>query len=118
MKARKDGRVPASPELQKALEEHHALFKKTFGRDPNPTDPVIWDPDVTTRPVPLAVERSERAFDTFCEIAGRLGMIPPQILFAMKKTRLFITDQNIGTHAPEDIVAWKAALAEYQEAHP
>jgi hypothetical protein len=114
----KPDQVVMSDQTRKALEEQHALFKKTFGRDPAPDDPIIWDPDVTSRPVPLAIGRSERAFDTFCDIAERIGLIPPEIVHAMRKTRVIITDGDADTFSQEERDAWNAAVVEYRESHP
>ena len=41
------------------MEERRAAFRKKFGRDPGPGDPVFFDPDADT-PTAITPERMER----------------------------------------------------------
>lgn len=111
------GQVVVTDEIRKALEARHARFKKTFGRDPYPTDPLIWDEDETSRPVPLPIDRSEIAFDKYCDAAEEIALIPSDILHAMRKTRLIITQENAASQSEEDLAAWSEALREYRKGH-
>jgi len=48
-----------SPELASALEKQQEAFRRKFGRDPGPDDPVFFDPDADT-PQPLDADEVDR----------------------------------------------------------
>lgn len=102
-------KIETTPEIRKALDEQHALFVKTFGRNPSPTDPFIWDEECTDRPVELPIDRSEIAFSTFCDKAEKLGLISHEVAYAMRKTRL-----NPQKLVAADASAWNEAVEEYR----
>jgi hypothetical protein len=102
-------KIETTPEIRKALDEQHALCVKTFGRNPSPTDPFIWDEECTDRPVELPIDRSEIAFSTFCDKAEKLGLISHEVAYAMRKTRL-----NPQKLVAADASAWNAAVEEYR----
>jgi hypothetical protein len=43
-RAHETGKVPMTAELHAALEDQLKLFKKRFGREPGPNDPLFFDP--------------------------------------------------------------------------
>lgn len=92
----------------KILRMQLKAFRKKFGRDPRPGEPVFFDPDADTpKPIPKAVmEEGMR------EVAKYL---PPDIAFAYLKTGgLLLTEMNIHLMSAEDLAEWDAAIEEYR----
>lgn len=93
----------------KILRKQLKAFRKKFGRDPEPGEPVFFDPDADTpQPIPKAVmEEGMR------EVAK---LLPPQIGYAYLKTGgLLLTEDNMHKFSDEDLEAWNAAIDEYYE---
>ena len=49
----KTKQIKMDPELTRAMKNQLRAFKKKFGREPGPNDPVFFDPDADT-PQPIA----------------------------------------------------------------
>jgi hypothetical protein len=62
-------------------------FRKKFGRDPRKGEPLIFDPDAD-EPVPYPAKKMEAELAEAFRKAG----VPPQIIYAFKKTGLLIMD--------------------------
>lgn len=93
----------------KILRMQLKAFRKKFGRDPGPGEPVFFDPDADTpQPIPKAVmEEGMR------EVAK---LLPPQIAYAYLKTGgLLLTEDNMDKFSDEDLEEWNAAIDEYYE---
>jgi hypothetical protein len=101
--------VPMTPRVRDALEAQLILFRRKFGRDPGPNDPVFFDPDKDV-PTPIDPEPDVVAA---LEKAG----VNPAIIFAYRKTGLLITGDNFEGYAPEDLAEWDAAMQEYLNAN-
>jgi len=101
VKFEKGGRVDKI--LKKQLKE----FRKKFGRDPGPGDPVFFDPNADTpQPIPRAVlEQGMRDVAQF---------LPPHIAYAyLKLDGLLVTEENMHLIPPEDLAEWNAAIDEF-----
>ena len=92
------------------LEEQRAAFRRKFGREPGPDDPVFFDPDADT-PQPMDLEAVERESIMAMVKAG----IDPAFIYASRKTGLIVTEENQHLLTEEDRQAWMDALAEYDE---
>jgi hypothetical protein len=68
-----------SPELQRIMKDQLSAFKKKFGRDPGPNDPVFFDPDAKTPQ--LISEAKLRRLLT--EVAEEAGLNPDHVLAAL-----------------------------------
>lgn len=91
----------------KILKKQLRAFRKKFGRDPGPGDPVFFDPDADTpQPVPqAAIDATMRQVAEF---------LPPQIAYACLKTGgLLLTEENYHLMSDEDLAEWNAAVDEY-----
>ena len=40
--------VPLTPDVVSALERQREAFRRKFGREPGPSDPLFFDPDIDT----------------------------------------------------------------------
>lgn len=95
----------------KILKKQLRAFRKKFGRDPGPGDPLFFDPDADT-PQPISRAVMEEGMR---EVAK---LLPPDIAYAYLKTDgLLLTVENEHLMAPEDLEAWHAAIEEYWAMH-
>ena len=100
--------TPIHPRAEEILRAQQAEFRKKFGRDPGPGDPVFFDPDVD-EPAPFSQVRMEAETLDAMRRAGA----PPQILYASRKTGLIVTESS-KDHIPADRRAeWDSAIDEY-----
>jgi hypothetical protein len=79
-------------------------FRKKFGRDPLPGEPVFFDPVAS---VPTATSEAKWRQ----EMLEVLSDLPPQFAYAYAKTGLLLLLEEQAEHYPPDAVAeWKAAI--------
>jgi hypothetical protein len=78
-----------TPEAVETLKRQREAFRKQFGRDPGPNDPVFFDPDVST---PTSMSPVELEADTIrgLEQAGA----PPQVIYASATISLACIDRG------------------------
>jgi hypothetical protein len=104
--------IPLSRELAKALKKQRKAFIKKFHREPGPDDPIFWDESAAT-PQFQTAEQAHAAFDKIVAAAEHAGL-PPALIYAMRKTRRIVTEQNKQHLTAEDIAEWDAAIAEFK----
>lgn len=92
----------------RAMRAQLKAFRKKFGRDPGPDDPVFFDPDSDT-PKPL----DTGGFDALILDALEASGAPPEVIYAHKKTgRLGV--RGMMDNWPADAVQeWEEPIAEY-----
>jgi hypothetical protein len=95
-------------EVQKAIEAQLKAFRQKFGRDPRPGEPLIFDPDAP-EPTPYPENRMVAELVEAMQKAGT----PPEIIYAFKKTGLFLIESSPAS--PRDRNEWNNAIAEYFE---
>lgn len=96
-------------EAVNALQElSSALFRKKFGREPGPDDPVVFDPDADT-PQRTSQEKHQQLLAKIGEAAG----LPPHFVYAMRQTGFVVTEHNISIMPKEKIELWERAIDEY-----
>ena len=96
-------------EAMRALEEQREYFRKKFGREPEPGDPLFFDPDVDT-PIALDQERINAQLTQAMASAG----LDPCLIYAFRRTGLIVTEDNLGLLSQEDLAEWNAAIEEYE----
>jgi hypothetical protein len=94
--------------VRDALLEQRAAFRAKFGRDPGPNDPLLFDPD-KDEPTPIG----EARLDAEMLEAMRKTGVPPQIIFAYRKTGRLLLEGNRDLYPPEAQSEWDAAINEY-----
>lgn len=57
--------------------------------------------------------KDEEGFRLMIEAAAESGM-PPEFIYAMHKTRLFITEDNMQRMSEAQIDSWNSAIEEYK----
>lgn len=99
--------VEMTPEVADALRQQEQSFKEKFGRDPDPNDPLFFDPDADT-PQEMSGEKIDKVTIEAMVKAG----IDPSYIYAFKKTGLLVTTDNWDKLSPEDQAEWMAAISE------
>lgn len=97
--------------IDKILKKQLRAFRKKFGRDPGPNDPVFFDPNADT---PQRISRADidEGMRMFAE------GLPPHIAYAYLKTDgLLPFEDNLHLFSEEDLAEWKAAVDEYWRLH-
>lgn len=85
-----------------------ALFRRKFGREPGPDDPVVFDPDAET-PQRASQEKHQQLLAKMGEAAG----LPSHFVYAMEQTGFIVTEHNIMIMPKEKIEMWERAIDEY-----
>lgn len=100
------------PEIDEILEELRTRFRDKFGRDPEPDDPIFFDPHVEV-PLPLKREALDEMWGRLAAVLLCTGEIAPEAAYAMKKTGLLVTDATRDLLTNEERTIWQAAITEY-----
>src|SRR5262245_52705467 len=109
-KRRKVDRVAKmTPVVEEALRHQLDAFRKKFGRDPGPNDPVLFDPDADV-PTPMSLAD----YDDEVLAAMNKANLPPEYAYAFKKTGLLGIAADKSSWPPENIKEWNDAVDEYR----
>ena len=100
--------LPINEETARALKSQQEKFRKKFGREPGPGDPVFFDPDSDT-PKPRDMSELHSVMQQSLKEMGAR----PSIIYAHNKTGVLATDENWDLLSPEDQAQWNAAIEEY-----
>ena len=90
-----EGVVKMTPEVHAVLLQQQEAFRKKFGRDPGPGDPMFFDPDAD-EPTPMSM--SDEEYDNEVLEAMRKAGAPPQFLHAYRKTGLIGVEYGSVAH--------------------
>ena len=107
----------AGLDLDRLKELHAEGFRKRFGRDPTPDDPMQWDPDAPgDEPVPMPFIRHCVETFQFLEMAK----FPRRMLYAYAYTGFMNHPRATGrTDIPEaDVVEFEQRVEEFVEMDP
>jgi hypothetical protein len=85
------------------------LFRKKFGRDPRPDDPIFLDPDADE---PRPVEEAKVGTAT-AQAMKDAGMDPAKI-YAFQRTGMLVTGDNLEKWSSEDLDEWNATIQEFE----
>jgi hypothetical protein len=104
----KTTKIKLAPPVLEAFEQQREAFRKKFGRDWGPNDPIFFDTDAD-EPTQISQVRME------AEIVDALreGGAPPEIAYAYKKTGLLYLGGDNSLWPREHVEEWEAAVAEY-----
>jgi hypothetical protein len=94
----------ARPLLKKQI----ALFKKKFGREPRPDEPLFFDPAAAV-PRRLQLEPMEADIVKAMKEAN----IHPRLIYAFEKTGRLLSAATLKKLSKAEQAEWHAALAEY-----
>ena len=100
--------IPLSAGAQQAIERQLDAFRKKFGRNPRPEDPIFFDPDADD-PVPITQEKYDEAMVEAMTTAG----LDPVLMYAYKRTGRLVTESNRHLLTREELREWNDAVDEY-----
>jgi hypothetical protein len=103
--------IPLSPEARAAIEHQLAAFRKKFGREPGPTDPIFFDPDAD-EPRPISQQTQDDDERRIVEAMAKAG-INPALIYAFKKTGRIVTAMNKELLSQQEMAEWEDAIDEY-----
>lgn len=107
--------IKLPPEAKSALEDQLVAFRKKFGREPGPNDPIFFDP---TKDIPTFIEAGSSAddemqkalFQRFLEAGAEARHI-----YAYKKTGRMGLEATLEYWPADARAEWEAAIAEFHE---
>ena len=94
--------------LREVLLAQKRAFRRKFGRNPKPGDPIFFDPDAA-EPAMLSHHQAEELLVRSLRVANA----PAPFIYAYKKTGLLVTDENIDRLKMDQLKRWDQAVAEY-----
>lgn len=104
--------IPLDDESRKIIEHQLEAFRKKFGREPGPEDPIFFDPDADI-PKPYDLERFRKNWNELMDEAVRNDAIPPELAYAAKKTGFIVTETNKDKLTRQQLKEWDDAVQEY-----
>ncbi|SRR6266568_1213767 len=105
-------KIRLDKESREAIEQQIAAFRKKFGREPGPNDPIFFDPDADT-PQPYPEEKFRREWNEVMDEAVRTGGIRPELAYATKKAGFIATESNKKKLTKQQLKEWDDAVQEY-----
>jgi hypothetical protein len=110
----KGKKIPLTPETREAIEKQLQAFREKFHREPEPDDPIFFDPEADT-PQLISEARMTAMFQEVLNAAKEKTDIRPELLYAMEKTGRIVTERNKHLLSREEMAEWNAAIDEYFE---
>jgi hypothetical protein len=101
-------KIKLAPPVLEAFKQQREEFRKKFGRDPKPDEPIFFDPD-SDEPVQISGLRMEADIIAALNKAGA----PPELAYAYKKTGLLSLGGDMSRWPKDRIKEWQAAVDEY-----
>ncbi|MEU6978651.1 hypothetical protein [Streptomyces sp. NPDC046371] len=105
---------PQGREMTAALEGQLEAFREKFGREPEPNDPLFFDPDAD-EPTRITPERFDGMLLDMAERAAGLG-IDPAYLHAWRELGYVVTEDNRQAFSAAEIIAFGRAVVRHREA--
>ncbi len=103
--------VALSPAAVGLLKQLHQAFVEKFGREPGPTDPVLFDPDAD-EPRPMPEDKLVAEMVASMVAVG----VDWAIIWAFIRTGLLVTEMNLPLLDADDLKQWIDAIHEYDAA--
>ncbi len=103
---------PLSPEIRSLIERQRTEFKKKFGREPGPDDPIFFDPD-SDEPAPIS-QKKQVEYDRVLVAAMIKVGVDPALIYAFKKTGRIVTEKNQHFLSKREMAEWTDAVEEYR----
>ena len=97
----------AAPEVEEVFAKQIRAFRVKFGRDPEPDDPLFFDPNADL-PTPMGYDQVMPELVA----AGYRAGLSPAFIHAMQKTGLIVTDTNRHLLSDDELEEWQAAVEE------
>ena len=108
---RDENRIALNRETAEIIAEQKKLFRKRFGREPGPDDPLFFEPRVAV-PQFLSNASTDEVWKSLLQAAGDSG-IDPAVVYAMNKTGRIVTETSLKFLTDSDLQEWSDAVDEY-----
>ncbi len=106
-------KISLNPEMAGlVIREQTEAFRRKFGREMSPTDPLFFDPDADL-PLPLSDENHEALIEEMTALMEEAGIHPAHI-YAFRKTGHMVSEENHARLSAAELKEWHAALKEYE----
>src|SRR5260370_42585079 len=108
----KSKKISLAKESLEVIERQLESFRKKFGREPGPNDPIFFDPDAES-PRPYPAEKFQREWNEMIDDAVRTGGVRPELGYVAKKTGFLVTEANKKNLSKQELKEWDGAVQEY-----
>ena len=106
-------RVRLPPDANEMTKAQLEAFRKKFGRDPGPGDPIFFDPDAPG-PDPVPYDESRIVAETVITMIR--AEIPRRLIYTFLRTDgLIVDERGYRKLSPEDRRLWDLAMREYHK---
>jgi hypothetical protein len=102
-------KIKLHPDALEAIKWQLEEFRRKFGREPGPTDPIFFDPDAD-EPQFMDADKMQAQIIEAMNKAGT----PPEFAYAYRKTGLLYLGGDRSLWPKEHVEEWEAAVAEYR----
>jgi len=102
--------IKITPELQRCLDAQEQAFIAKFGREPEPNDPILFDPD-GPNDAPRAI--SEEALELMLTKAMLTAGTSDHLIYAWIKTGRMLTAETYRQLSPEEQIEWDDTINEF-----
>ena len=99
-----------SGEVYRTMLDQRQRFVNKFGREPDPSDPVFFDPDADT-PRQISEEMINSEMLKALAAAG----VDPAVVYAYNKTGLLVSEENMHLLSAEELTEWQQAVEEAEQ---
>ncbi|MFE7589297.1 hypothetical protein ACFU6K_07835 [Kitasatospora sp. NPDC057512] len=101
-------------EMQESLEKQFAAFREKFGREPEPHDPIFFDPDAD-EPVPLSRGSFDSMMQDAVDAASAAG-IDPAFVHAWQEVGYVVTTETLDMFTTAEVIAYRRAVERHRRA--
>lgn len=105
---------PRGGALTNALERQIDSFREKFGREPEPDDPIFFDPD-TDEPTRLTKEHIDSMLLEMAEHAAEFD-IDPAYFHACREVGYMVTEESRTMFTTAEVIAFNTAVARHRQA--
>lgn len=106
-------KIPMTPEVTAAIQRQLEAFREKFGRDPEPHEPVFFDP---SKDVPTEIDESVIMGVTIKAMIE--AQIRPMLIYTYVKTGRLVTSDNWQYLTDADRREWNEACDEWNVMTP
>lgn len=105
---------PQGKQFKKAMKYQQKMFRKKFGRDPGPDDPLFFDLEAD-EPVPLTKKHFDNMMLEMAGHAAEMGY-DPAFFHACREVGYMVTSDSRHMFTTAEVIAFRRAMVRHQEA--
>jgi hypothetical protein len=104
-------KIPMDEDLAALIQEQKEAFRRKFGREMDPQDPLFFDPDADL-PQPPSDGNHEQLLEEMTALMEEAGIHPAHV-YAFRKTGRIVTEENRPMLSAAEWKEWESALREH-----